>query len=492
MVIILALMILGVSLLLLTRPPALAAGNELQGPISPCDEPIDFTEPISPAGQYYSKAIPLLENQGATMIELLPAYAGTPNSWQNRFGTFKILKEGDNFYLWIGSVVHINGNLSNPSSVEQRFESRNSLVWCNRTNTNLTNSGSYKLVWGLREVIKNGSTYEGWDEYYYEWSAGWGRAIRYVTSTNGINWNVVNQPALIGATSPSMIKQGSTYRMWQSPSADPGFHNGDWSLRYRTSSNPGSGWGDWLTGGTIVKLDGINITPTFDSPSRVRQLADGSYQLFYQNGAHISLATSNNGISFTTQISNLLTLTQTLPPTYSYLLNFDIVDVGGEDWFYLLYCSEYVAQCIDSHIAVSRPIRTTPLQLVYLPIIVANQLFSSDFPVHIGNPIPARPVIHQGEVFFSRQVRIPQIIPPTGRFYFSSQPNLPANIFVDDVMVVLDNGNEVFSYFGNQPGIAEVPRSVIEQMAGKIVTIQYRDLYGFEVEASEMWLIWVS
>jgi hypothetical protein len=494
-IIILALLILGASLLLLARPSTLAASSEFQGSISPCDEPIDFTEPISPAGQYYSEAIPLLENQGASPVELLSAYAGTPNSFQNRFGTFKILKEGDIYYLWIGSLLHVNGNIPNPSSVEQRFESRNGLVWCNRTNTNLTNSGSYKLVWGLREVMKNGSTYEGWDEYYYESSVGWGLATRYVTSTNGINWTIVNQPALIGTMFVNVIKEGSTYRMWQSPAADTSFYNGSWALRHRTSSAPGSGWGDWQTDGTIVELDGSNIQGMPYIPSQVRRLTDGTYQLFYLDGPDINLATSTNGISFTTQISNLLNLTQTLAITNFYLLDFDVVDMDGEDWFYLIYCSEWGAHCINSHIAVSRPIHRTTLQHVYLPVILSNQP-STGFPVHIGNAIPTRPVTHQGEIFYNKAVLIPDQLPGGGHFYFSTRPDIVTPVLVDDEMAVLLNGAEIFTYNFSSSGspksaILEVPRATMEPLAGQIVTIQYRDIYDVAVKASEMWLIWV-
>ena len=39
--------------------------------------------------------------------------------------------------------------------------------------------------------------------------------------------------------------------------------------------------------------------------------------------------------------------------------------------------------------------------------------------------------------------------------------------------------------------MVEVPRLVAEQMAGKTVMIEYRDVYASVVEASEMWLIWV-
>jgi hypothetical protein len=323
----LSLLMLGMSLLIIKQPPTLAAGNNLEA-LSPltCNDPMDFTSPISPAGQYYGQAIPLLEELTTSTVELLPAFAAITDTFQNRFGTFKILKEGDIYYLWIGSFVHRNGLPNNPPSIEQRFESRNGLVWCNRTNTNLTLAGSFRLVWGLSEIIKDSNIYQGWEEYYYEQSAGWGLATRYVTSTDGINWIVVNQPALIGSRFISVVKEGSTYKMWQTPDASPSIYNGSWALRHRTSNNAGTGWGDWQSGATFVTVDGHNIMDTVPAANRVRRLTDGTYQLFYQEGSYIKSATSTNGITFTTQISNLINISQTLPITALSVLALDVVD----------------------------------------------------------------------------------------------------------------------------------------------------------------------
>ncbi len=67
---------------------------------------------------------------------------------------------------------------------------------------------------------------------------------------------------------------------------------------------------------------------------------------------------------------------------------------------------------------------------------------------------------------------------------------------MDDELVILSGGVEVYSYnFSSSgsptPAILEAPRSMMEQLAGKTITIEYRDVYGSVVEASDMWLIWV-
>jgi hypothetical protein len=509
-IIVLPLIILGTGLFVIARSPDWAAGSEFEPVVAQDKAAVNEGEDSDAHGSnnqprlittqqitqpIYGSATILLEDLGGSTTILLSPYANITNTLENALGSFNILKEGDTYYLWLGSRVR-TGTLSNVTSIEQRFESQDGLVWHDRTNTNLAWNGSpYKLVWGLRQVIKNGGLYEGWEEYYYEWSAGWGMAVRYITSTNGLTWTVNNQPALIGAWSTSVAKTGSTYHMWENPHADRDYYSGSWSLLHRTSINGGTGWGNWQTGGTTVKVDG---TKEVMSPNRIRQSVDGTYQLFYIEGSSINLATSTDGINFATQVTNLLDVLEVLPISrIDSSVDFIVVDVGGEDWFYFTYCVERSASsgfCDESRIAVSRPIRPN-VHYVYLPVIIF-QLPSVDFPVFIGNAIPVRPVNHRGEIFYTRSVEIPAQIPPSGHFYFSSQPDTVANVLVDDELAVLLNGEEVFIYdFSTsgspKPTVLEVPRQIIEQWAGQTVVVEYRDVYGSVVEASEIWLIWV-
>jgi len=130
---------------------------------------------------------------------------------------------------------------------------------------------------------------------------------------------------------------------------------------------------------------------------------------------------------------------------------------------------------------------------VCLPTVLRQH---SSLPLHIGDPIPARPVAYQGEVFYTTTVRIPDSLPTWGQFYFSSRPDAVAPVLVDDELAVLVGGVEIFSYnFSSDgsptPTILEVPRSMMEPIAGQIVSIEYRDVYSYVVEASDMWLIWV-
>jgi len=95
-------------------------------------------------------------------------------------------------------------------------------------------------------VIKDGSTYKAW------YTVGWD--IYYAYSTNGVTWQAgnpggggVNQPIFegtvgewdsFGVMEPSVIKDGSTYKMWYS-GTDTGV--ADIKIGYATSSD-GISW----------------------------------------------------------------------------------------------------------------------------------------------------------------------------------------------------------------------------------------------------------
>ena len=214
----------------------------------------------------------LQEDNGEVLIDLGPEDLG-PDS---RPASFYIRQENDKYYMWLNTYKVGSGC----PDTDQLLESDDGLVWENRTDTNLEVTGSYKRTYGIGEVITDGTTYHGWGVYYYEWSAGWGSAIRYITSSNGITWNIINQPALIGAGNLSVIKNGSTYHLWATRSFDPNFYGGTYALRYRISTSPGTGWGHWQTGGTTAVVDGNEVT----TRNRVRQQDDDSYQMFYVSG----------------------------------------------------------------------------------------------------------------------------------------------------------------------------------------------------------------
>jgi CSLREA domain-containing protein len=132
---------------------------------------------------------------------------------------------------------------------------------------------------------------------------------------------------------------------------------------------------------------------------------------------------------------------------------------------------------------------------LHLPLVVYNYTPSVTFPLYVGDAIPERDVTCQGEVFYTTSVQIPGELPSGGHFYFSSRRDTLAEVMVDDELVVLLDGAEVFAYdFSTSgtpmPAAVEVPRTTMEQLAGWTVRIEYRDVYGSVVGASTMWLIW--
>ena len=133
------------------------------------------------------------------------------------------------------------------------------------------------------------------------------------------------------------------------------------------------------------------------------------------------------------------------------------------------------------------------IENVYLPLVVHNY---TDFPLYIGNAIPAREANYVSEIFYTTSLYIPSTLPSGGHFYLSSQPNTATEVLVDDEIAIMSEGVDVwtcdFSTSGlPQPAVPEISRSVMEQLAGQMATIEYRDVYGSFVQASTVWLIWM-
>jgi hypothetical protein len=137
---------------------------------------------------------------------------------------------------------------------------------------------------------------------------------------------------------------------------------------------------------------------------------------------------------------------------------------------------------------------TTRFFAVYLPTI--SNPYSFEAVTINETQIPGRPIIVMGEVFYTTTANIGANLPPDGTFYLSSSTNTPVAAAVDDEVVILLNGTELFSFTYGQlgsgvtPALVEVPRSVMQQIAGETVTIEFRDVYGVIVAATVMYLIW--
>jgi FG-GAP-like repeat len=145
--------------------------------------------------------------------------------------------------------------------------------------------------------------------------------------------------------------------------------------------------------------------------------------------------------------------------------------------------------------ATPTPASTPPplSKSVFLPMMVYVE---PSFPLVISRePIPVRPIKLQGEIFYTTTIRLPVALPPGGTFYLSASPSTPEPAVIDDAIVMRANGMTVFSYDYSTKGhptatLVQVPRAVLEVVAGQPLTIEFVDVYGDSVGSSPIYLIW--
>ena len=135
-------------------------------------------------------------------------------------------------------------------------------------------------------------------------------------------------------------------------------------------------------------------------------------------------------------------------------------------------------------------------QNLFLPIIINNQMAESFDPMFIGDAIPQRNANPPGEVFYSTTIQIPLELPSTGNFYLSAQSSTLTETLVDDEIVFKNGSSILYTHDYSASGspelvIVPIPRVTLGAMAGQTIIVEYHDVYGSVVKASDMWLIWV-
>ncbi len=134
------------------------------------------------------------------------------------------------------------------------------------------------------------------------------------------------------------------------------------------------------------------------------------------------------------------------------------------------------------------------LSTLYLPLVMRSlqpRPLLGPFPA-----IPTQPAETPGAPFFTTTLTLTGALPEGGRFYFSGAPERVTPVVIDDQLVLMRGGQDIFAYTfstADTPpaaAVVEVPRSAMETIAAGGVTLEYRDVYGVLVGANEAWLIW--
>jgi hypothetical protein len=143
---------------------------------------------------------------------------------------------------------------------------------------------------------------------------------------------------------------------------------------------------------------------------------------------------------------------------------------------------------------LSLPINAVPY-LVHLPAIFHTPpaTFTS---IQVGEAIAERFVEATGEIFYQTAITLPVRLPTTGRFYFSSQSDSAQPAVVDDLIAMVADAHDIFTYHYSSKGrpeaaVIEIPREILADHAGESIVIEYRDVFGWAVEATPIWLIWI-
>lgn len=223
-------------------------------------------------------------------------------------GTFSpsVIKDSSTYKMWYAGL---NGNTIGYAT------SSDGVSWTKQNNGDYVfgKGGSGKFdVSGVScpSVIKDGSTYRMW----YAGSLSSHYRIGYATSSDGITWSRVSTDAVLDlgtsgnfddyhCTHPCVIKDGSTYRMWYI-----GQKTSDSKMRigYATSTD-GSVWTRVAgsgTGGCVLDLNAGKFDSNNLQSPKVLKINSIYYMLYSgYNGTYylIGLATSLDGINWTRQ-----------------------------------------------------------------------------------------------------------------------------------------------------------------------------------------------
>ena len=139
--------------------------------------------------------------------------------------------------------------------------------------------------------------------------------------------------------------------------------------------------------------------------------------------------------------------------------------------------------------ATATPTTGSPSRVAYLPLMV-RPLFQFRGAIN-AEAIPIRPVVEQGEIYYSMTLRLDAALPPGGRCYFAAAPDRIEPVLVDDELRVWIDGQKISSKVLNHAQVVEIPRADVSGWAGQAATVRFSDLYASVIGSTPVWLIWM-
>ena len=231
-----------------------------------------------------------------TLVDTLayPVSTETTRFDSEKLGQPTLISEGDTLKMWYWGAGKNGGNIGMAWSLDGKAWTRVDGAGTDKSVYDITMDGSGTPAIACPNVIKDGTGYKMWycgvkisaSDFYY--------VIYHATSPDGLVWTKVAgsgpsgivlergaQDAFDGGMAffPSVVKDGSAYRMWYTASDTAG----DFSMGYATSPD-GIAWTKvpgTLAGGSVVTGATCSV------------MASGAgFKMWYVGGGGLSYATS--------------------------------------------------------------------------------------------------------------------------------------------------------------------------------------------------------
>ena len=243
-----------------------------------------------------------------------------------------VIKDGSTYKMWYGGKDASNYRIL-------YCDSPDGLNWSNHQMVvNFNVEGTYDTAAAMSPtVIKDGSTYKMW---YSGQAAGNVRRILYCTSSNGTTWSnhqmVVNLGSegtydTVRCQAPTVIKDGSIYKMWYS-----GYDGTNFRIIYCDSSN-GTTWSNHQM---VVNI-GVEGTISAYHPVVKYDTDSSLYRMWYSGSdgvdLHILYCDSVDGLTW---LNHKIVMSKGAEGTYDTTYVFEPTVLLDDDGFKMWYSGD--------------------------------------------------------------------------------------------------------------------------------------------------------